>query len=272
MNAIGKTISGLSRGGLIAEEDLRAVAGRHAVSLREAHRAALELGIMPRRYARNMAALSTADQLRLHDAAVAVIGCGGLGGYIVEELARLGVGTIKIIDPDSFSEDNLNRQLYATRHSLGRSKAACAAQRVRQINPAIRVTAVKAALGRDNGVKLLERTQVAVDALDNISGRLELAQACRIHGIPLVHGSVGGWYGQVLTEYPGDGTLEKLYAHCHNDRGVEQEIGNLACAVAVIAGLQVAEAGKIVLGRPASLRSKVLFIDLLEMEFTEIAF
>ena len=80
-----------------------------------------------------------ADQLRLFRSRVAVIGCGGLGGYLIEQLARLGVGTLVLVDPDVFEEHNLNRQLLSSPAHLGIPKVDVARERVAAINPAVTV-------------------------------------------------------------------------------------------------------------------------------------
>ena len=78
------------------------------------------------RYKRNIPAITKSDQESLKEKSVAVVGCGGLGGFVIEALARLGVGSLRLIDADSFSESNLNRQLYATEKNIGKSKAKAA--------------------------------------------------------------------------------------------------------------------------------------------------
>src|SRR6185369_6175177 len=142
----------------------------------DVERLALEHGIFPARYQRNRNVISLADQLRLFNSKVAVVGCGGLGGYVVEELARMGVGHIVAIDPDIFEEHNLNRQILSTPATLGKAKVEAARQRVEQINPAVSLCAVQDAFGLANGSVLLAGASVAVDALDSISYRLELAE------------------------------------------------------------------------------------------------
>ena len=96
---------------------------------------------MNARYARNIPALSEAEILLLRQKSVAVIGCGGLGGYLIEYLARIGVGSIRCIDGDVFEESNLNRQLLSSPALLGTSKAAAAAARIREINPHVQADA-----------------------------------------------------------------------------------------------------------------------------------
>jgi molybdopterin/thiamine biosynthesis adenylyltransferase len=110
------------------------------------------------------------------------------------------------------------------------------------------------------------------DALDSIPRRLELAEVCEKCGIPLVHGSVGGWYGQVTTQFPGERTLQKIYPRYHRERGIEKDLGNLSFVVPTIASIEVAEIVKILLGEGSTLRGKMLALNLLDMEFTEITF
>src|SRR6266567_2964839 len=91
-----------------------AAAERFGFSLAHVEETALAAGFLPARYQRNRQAISVNQQLTLFRSRVAVIGCGGLGGYVIEELARLGVGTIIAIDPDVFEEHNLNRQILSS--------------------------------------------------------------------------------------------------------------------------------------------------------------
>lgn len=203
---------------------------------------------------------------------VAVIGCGGLGGYVIEELARLGVGHLVAIDPDIFEEHNLNRQILSTPATLGKAKVEAALERVAEINPAVRVTAVKDAFCLANGFELLAGCQVVVDALDSISYRLELAEAATLAGIPMVHGAIGGWYGHVATQYPGETTVQNIYRHWVAGKGIEAQLGNPSFTPAVVASLEVAEVCKVLLGKGETLRNRKLSFDLLEMEVHEISY
>ncbi len=231
---------------------------------------ALENGIFPARYQRNRNMISVAEQLQLFRSSVAVIGCGGLGGYVIEELARLGVGRIVAVDPDIFEEHNLNRQLLSSPGNLGKPKVEAALTRVNEINPAVTVTPIRDAFCTANGPELLEGVTVAVDALDSIAYRLELAETCTELGIPMVHGAIGGWYGHVTTQLPGDSTVQSIYRNWVEGKGIEKHLGNPAFTPAVIASLEVAEVCKIVLGKGDLLRNRKLSIDLLDMEIHEI--
>ena len=111
----------------------REAAERFGLGLAEVEQHALEAALLPGRYRRNRETVSSADQLTLFRSRVAVVGCGGLGGYLVEQLARLGVGTLVLLDPDVFEEHNLNRQLLSSPEHLGRAKVDVAAERVAAI-------------------------------------------------------------------------------------------------------------------------------------------
>ena len=99
---------------------------------------ALKEKMIPERYERNFSTINYSEQIKLLKSRVAVIGCGGLGGNIVELLARLGIGELTLVDGDGFSENNLNRQLLCREENLGHNKAETAAERIRLINSSIR--------------------------------------------------------------------------------------------------------------------------------------
>ncbi len=233
---------------------------------------ALNNGILPARYYRNRNMLSISDQLQLFRSRISVIGCGGLGGFVIEEMARLGVGTIIAIDPDVFEEHNLNRQILSTPATIGQAKVTAAASRVSEINPAITLIPIQSAYTPENGKGLLLNCQVVVDALDCIQTRLALADTCTELDIPLVHGAIAGWYGHVATQFPGDTTVQSIYSNWVQGSGIEQQLGNPSFTPAVVASLQVAEVCKIILGKGGLLRNRKLSIDLLEMEIHEIAY
>jgi molybdopterin/thiamine biosynthesis adenylyltransferase len=240
------------------------------ISCRQVEQAALTLNILPARYQRNRKTITTLHQLKLFQSKVAVIGCGGLGGYIIEELARLGVGMIKAIDPDVFEEHNLNRQILCKVSDIGKPKATVAKTRVQAVNPAVKIISVVKPFSNESGVELLEAMDVVVDALDSVPTRIELAECCEKLNIPMVHGTIGGWYGQVTTQLPGDNTVQMIYKSCKEAKGVERVLGNPSFTPAVVASLEVAEVCKILLGQGTALRKRMLFINLLDMEIDQV--
>ena len=263
-------LAGRAVDGLISASSQLAASQHFGIPFAEVEARILELGLCPARYQRNRQTISGAGQLTLLHSTVAVIGCGGLGGYIIEQLARLGVGTINAVDPDVFEEHNLNRQLLATFANLGEYKVTVAAGRVRDINPAVVLVPHRAAWCPENARELLFGATVVVDALDNIATRFELAATCRELGIPLVHGAIAGWYGQVATQLPGDDISRYLSSAGMGAKGVETSLGNPSFTPAVVASLQVAEACKVILAHGESASGRMLLFNLLEMEFEEI--
>jgi molybdopterin/thiamine biosynthesis adenylyltransferase len=263
-------LRGTAAGDLVSWQHQVAAAERFALSLAEVEAAILAADLLPARYQRNRAMLSTRQQARLFHSRVAVIGCGGLGGYILEELARLGVGEIVAIDSDCFEEHNLNRQLLSSPGTLGRSKVTAAVQRLAEINPAVTVRAVQTEFSRTNGCELLTGVDCVVDAVDNVTARFDLETVCSELHIPLVHGAIAGWYGHVATIYPGEGALQKIYRHWAGGKGIEQQLGNPSFTPAVVASLEVAEVCKILLGLGVPLRNRQLTLNLLDMEVVEV--
>lgn len=239
-------------------------------SLAKVEEAALAEGVLPARYQRNRTTFSIADQLSFCRARVAVVGCGGIGGYVVEGLARIGIGAIVAIDPDSFEESNLNRQLLCTVAMLGESKAEAAAKRVAAVNPAVTVIARRERLTGENGARLIEGCATVVDALDSIVARRELKSVCSALGTPMIHGAIAGWYGQLCDTFPGDAALERLYGRGEGP-GAQIRLGNPSFTPMAAAAFQVAEVCKILVGRGAPLRGRALMIDMSEGEVEAIA-
>ncbi len=240
------------------------IAGKTGCSLSQVEDAALALGIVPLRYQRNLGAISIAEQRRLLNSRVSVIGCGGLGGFVIEELARLGIGEISAWDYDYFQEHNLNRQLMAEYRLIGHSKIEAVSRRVRRINPGIKFYGMYREFNEQEAGESLKREQVVVDALDSVPARLELSRACCHLGIPMVHGAVNTWYGQVSTQFPGEDVIEQIYAGKEKYRLGEKSV--LVFAASLVASLQVAEVLKIILNRGDLLRQKIMLVDTLSMD------
>ena len=240
----------------------RQLAHEFGMTLRQVERFAIEQRILPARYHRSLGTVGFDGQDKLLKAAVAVIGAGGLGGWILEGLARMGVGRLVVIDADVFEENNLNRQLLATESALGEPKAAVAAARIAQVNAATEVVAHQVWADAGNLPDLLRDAQVAVDALDTLPARLELQQAASEAGIPMVHGAIAGYTGQVMTILPGDPGLFALYGGGPvPQRGIETTVGNPAATPMMIAAWQIQEVVKLITGRGEILRHRLLLMD-----------
>lgn len=254
----------------ISHKSVQEIAAAAAVSLKDIEIAALEAGVIPERYNRSLGTVgSPAGQLRLLRARAAVIGLGGLGGLVAELLARMGVGTLVLVDGDSFSVSNLNRQVLATEANLGVKKAVVAAERLREINRAVEPIVHDCFATPDNLEDMLSGCSVAVDCLDSLSARFLLEDCCRKVKIPMVHGAIAQFYGQLTVIFPGGPGLEEVYGprDREKDKGIEKELGNPATTPALVASLQAQEALKILLEKGEPLRGRLLFIDTLQGSF-----
>jgi molybdopterin-synthase adenylyltransferase len=243
------------------------IAGAQGVSPREVEIAALEQGIVPLRYLRNIGTIGHVGQIKLLQSIVAVVGAGGLGGTAIELLARQGAGHLIIIDDDSFTEQNLNRQILCSQNNLGEHKADAAARRVAAVNSAVRATVFRERLTPENAQRLLRGAHLAVDGLDNLPSRLAVEQACRQLAIPYVYGAIAGFNGQLMTIFPRDAGLSAVYGPCcatMPEQGIETRTGTPPATPAVIAAMQVQEVVKILTGVGEPVRHRILMVDIRE--------
>ncbi|MDD3306382.1 MAG: HesA/MoeB/ThiF family protein [Acetobacterium sp.] len=217
------------------------------------------------RYERNFPAFSENDFERIQNATVCVVGCGGLGGYIIEMLARVGIGSLILIDGDVFEDSNQNRQLFSTENNLGTPKAQAAADRVKLINKEVTTTYYHDFLDEKNGFAIIGEADLVIDALDNVPTRLTVQTLCKQKNIPLIHGAIGGWFAQITTVFPEDDTLSRLYAK--EKEYDSKSLGNPSFTPALAASLEVSEALKVITGKEDILRNKLLYIDLLSNDF-----
>ncbi len=257
--------------------DMKAVASiarARGITIRDVEIAALEIGVTPSRYLRNIGTIGVDGQIKLLQSSVAVVGAGGLGGTIIEILARQGIGHITIIDDDRFVEQNLNRQLMSTEKNLGKYKAIEAAEKVAVINSAVTVTTFVERLTEENARKLLKGARVVADALDNLPSRFAVESACRSLRIPLVHGTIAGFCGQLTTIFPEDAGLGCIYGSSGRfpEQGIEVKIGNPSATPAIIGAWQVQEIVKIITGIGRPLRNCLLLLDMMEDTADRIEF
>ena len=233
---------------------------------------ALQLGIVPMRYVRNLGTIGIDGQIKLLQSCVAIAGAGGLGGIVVELLARIGVGQLIIIDNGRFTENNLNRQLLASESSIGKSKAKAAVKRINRVNSSVAVKAISRKIDGRNCTELIKEADVVIDALDNLPSRYMLAGACKKLKIPLVHGDIAGFSGQVLTILPGDKGLVDLYGPLSGGkiRGIESVTGNPPTTAAIIGALEVQEAVKLITGTGVNIRGRLLMLDFAGNSFEEV--
>lgn len=190
------------------------------------------------RYIRNQKTISLQQQAILADATVVVVGCGGLGGFIVEGLARLGVGTLKIIEFDQFDYSNLNRQVFSTEDNIGKSKLMETVKALSQINSSVQVIPIETMATQENIGAYIAGADLVVDGLDAIDIKIYLEKSCNQAKIPLIHGAIGGNYGQAAISLPQAPIVQHLYGAGHK-HGVEKILGNPFYTPCIVGGLMV---------------------------------
>ena len=222
---------------------------------------------MEARYIRNLGAITEEDCLTLRQKSVLVVGCGGLGGYLMEYLARIGIGKIRCVDGDVFDESNLNRQILSTVHVIGKPKALEAQTRLHAINPDVVVEPVCAFLDASNAKELIQGCDIVLDALDNIPSRKLLADACAEVGVPYVFGAISGWVAQAGICMPGDRMIHALYPE-----GVEiRDKSVLSFTPAMCAAMQTSLCVSLLIGHPVE-TGKLHYFDLFCEEYEHIYF
>jgi len=250
----------------ISVKQIKEISCKFQTKSREVDILALQNNIIPKRYQRNLGVVSPFEQIKLLQSKVAIIGAGGLGGTVLELLVRMGIGELIIADKDIIGGSNLNRQILSTETNLGQSKTEVAVKRVKEINSSIEITGHSVFIDSDNVKKIIEGAEVVVDALDNLPVRFILQQACRELNIPLVHGAIAGFNGQLTTIFPQDKGLELIYGSNKDlpEHGSEVELGAPTVTPALIASLEAQEVFKILLKRGKLFRNRLLYLDIEE--------
>ncbi|MBQ1342676.1 MAG: HesA/MoeB/ThiF family protein [Firmicutes bacterium] len=192
-------------------------------------------------------------QEKLAASSVLVCGCGGLGSPALLYLAAMGIGRLGLLDGDVVSYSNLNRQVLYGRSDVGRRKAEAAAERIRFLNPDIKLDVHGEYLTEDNASSLLFGYDLALDCLDNFPARFILNDACLSLDIPFIHGGVNRLRGQTMTVIPGrTACLRCLFPGGIEDAPDTDDKAIIGATAGVIASLQVTEAFKYLTGQPVN--------------------
>ncbi len=213
-----------------------------------------------------------AGQQKLLDARVLLLGAGGLGSPAALYLAAAGVGTIGIIDMDVVDESNLQRQILHNQDRLGDRKVDSAKKTLTLLNPDVDVVTYDVRLGADNIMDILDGYDVVVDGADNFPSRYLLNDASVKLGIPVVHGSIFRFEGQVTVFDPRQGpTYRDMLPEAPPAEFAPScsEAGVLGVLPGIVGSIQALEAMKLILGLGDSLRGRLVAFDALDMTFHE---
>ena len=227
------------------------------------------------RYARQIVLreVGPAGQRRLRDAAVCVVGAGGLGSPVLLYLAAAGVGRLTVVDDDRVALDNLQRQVLHDSRRIGEPKAEVAVERLGALNPQVRVRGVERRLDAGNAATLLRGHDVVVEGSDSIATKLTVSDACVALRIPAVVGAVLRFEGQVLVSLPqgpcyrclvGDAPAADAVPAC-------SAAGILGPVVGVVGSLQASETLRLLLGLGEPPGGRLLLFDALRPGMRRVA-
>ncbi|MFB6151277.1 MAG: ThiF family adenylyltransferase [Haloarculaceae archaeon] len=225
------------------------------------------------RYSRHviMDEVGPEGQGALLDAAVLVVGAGGLGSPVVQYLAAAGVGTLGIADDDAVERSNLQRQVVHRDADVGRPKVDSAAEFVSDLNPDVDVRTHETRLTADTA-DLVEAYDFVVDASDNFPTRYLLNDACTLAGVPFSHGAVYRFEGQVTT-FSGDGPCYRcVFPEAPPEGAVPdcETTGVLGVLPGTVGAIQATETVKYLVGVGESLDGRLLAYDAAEMTVDEV--
>jgi molybdopterin/thiamine biosynthesis adenylyltransferase len=228
-----------------------------------------------RRYARHLVlkGVGGEGQQRLKAARALVIGAGGLGSPVIAYLAAAGVGTIGVVDDDTVSLSNLQRQIIHTSAGQGTTKVESAKAFVAGLNPFVEIVPHVLRLTAENA-GLVADYDLVLDGTDNFTTRKIAADACAAAGKPLVMGAVSMFDGQVTVFAPGGPTFTDLYPQDPDDVDLPacEVVGVLGAVTGVIGTLMAMEAIKLVTGLGDPLIGRLLLYDGRAAKFTELSY
>ena len=213
-----------------------------------------------------------AGQIKLLESKVLMLGAGGLGSPAALYLAAAGVGTIGIIDMDVVDESNLQRQILHNVDRVGDRKVDSAKKTLTSLNPDINVVTYDTRLGADNVLDIVSGWDVVVDGADNFPSRYLLNDASVKLGIPVVHGSIFRFEGQVTVFDPLNGPTYRDYLPEPPPTELAPscaEAGVLGVLPGIVGSIQALETIKLILGIGDSLSGRIIAFDSLEMSFRE---
>ncbi|WP_292474886.1 HesA/MoeB/ThiF family protein [Methanosphaera sp.] len=221
---------------------------------------------------------SEEEQEILRTTPIVIIGCGGLGGTIIEQFVRAGFEELTIVDQDVFDETNLNRQVRSNLDTVGKSKVKITKSAMEQINPNINITDYDLTIDEKNISKILKGNKILVDAVDNVYTRVLISREAKQQGMVFVHSAVEKTMGQLSVFEPNSVSYEELFRLKSVDKALDDDVKNYLLSISakkpqvlgvtpsIFGSLQVNETIKYILNKKdVVLAPKVLMWDLFNM-------
>ena len=227
------------------------------------------------RYSRHITLkdVGLSGQIKLLESKILIVGAGGLGSPAALYLAAAGVGTLGIADADEVDLSNLQRQVIHSVKDIGRNKTDSAADRIRALNPDVRVNALQLRVTPENVDALIKDYDFILDCTDNFASKYLLNDACVQAGKPFCHAGILRYSGQLMTYVPGQGPCLRCVFGDPPPEGSSptcRETGILGAVPGVIGCLQAMEAIKYVAGTGELLTGSLLMYDALHQEFQKL--
>jgi molybdopterin/thiamine biosynthesis adenylyltransferase len=214
------------------------------------------------RYARHLvlAEVGGPGQQKLARARVLIVGAGGVGGPAALYLAAAGVGTIGLVDADTVSLSNLQRQIQFATADIGRPKVEAAAERLTEVNPHVGVQLHPGMLTAETAAGLIAGYDIVLDGTDDFPTRFAVNAACVAAGVPLVSGALGRWDGQVGV-FEGRPCYQCLVPETPPDAETCARVGVVGALAGVIGAMAALEAVKRIIGAGEPLTGRLLLYD-----------
>lgn len=212
-------------------------------------------------------------QQKIKEAAVLVVGAGGLGSPISYYLAAAGVGRLGIVDSDVVDLSNLQRQILHTTEDVDRPKVDSAYEKLKKINPNVEIITYNTYLNKDNILNIINDYDIIVDGVDNFPTRYLLNDACVMSNKVLVEAGILRFSGQLMTIKPGEGPCYRcVFKNPPAEGSIPscQEAGVLGAVAGTIGTLQATEVLKLITGVGNPLAGKILIYDAEELDFSQV--
>ncbi len=223
------------------------------------------------RYARQtiLPQIGTTGQAKIRQAKVLVVGAGGLGAPVLQYLTAAGVGTIGIVDNDSVSETNLQRQVLYSTSDINKPKVEIACKKLLKLNPYCSIQPYKERLDENNASEIAKGYDLVVDCTDNFTSRYLLDDVCEKIEKPLVYGSIEEFSGQIsVFHYDKGVSYKKLFPDKPEEKQMNGEpLGVFGTIPGVIGSLQATEVLKIITGADGVLSGRLMLYDALKPGF-----
>ncbi len=210
-------------------------------------------------YYANQGIINEKQQKALLTKRILLIGAGGLGGHLANGFVRLGLKELIIVDPDVYEITNLNRQLFSDHFALNKAKVEVLKKALQPINPEVTITVYQSKIETLDS-DLFKHVDLIVDGVDTPKVKQTLEMLGETLNVPLLHGAIGGWYGQYGIVLPGSALLQTFYQTIPS--GLEKTLRCPTFTLGVIANYMLSEYVKWIIHHPNTLIDQIMWVDL----------